>query len=234
MGHFDPRVVCAEPDLLSHLFRFTFPIDDFEDAFEDLVVEDEITACACCCMPGTGRRSGGRAPRQGPPRAMARRGATAGPEQEGVVVLRVRPFSHLRGATSKQGRGAGFLGMSTSSQAQPEQPEKLVMRPGGKGHAEVAVTLLNRTTVVQPEEPKAEEKVSPTRSVNLSRNLVRGGIALLTPSLAIPRAGRRERASEGVLAAAVQGNISPAHPRREGVRRRKPGHPPHQVLPDER
>lgn len=79
------------------------------------------------------------------------------------------PYSHLRGATSKQGRGAGFLGMSTSSQAQPEQPEKLVMRgPGGKGHAEVAVTLLNRTTVVQPEEPKAEEKVSPTRSVNLS------------------------------------------------------------------
>jgi len=63
---------------------------------------------------------------------------------------------------SKQARGAnvgGFLGLS-SSNISNEQPEKLVMKgPGGKGSAEVAVTLLNRKSV-QEESPstKANEE----------------------------------------------------------------------------
>jgi len=158
-----------------------FSIDDFEDAFEDLVVEDE-DHCLCVLLYA----------RDGPTFRWkgAKAGAAAGDGEKGSNNLGQNkkvslfsgyvPYSHLRGATSKQGRGAGFLGMSTSSQAQPEQPEKLVMRgPGGKGHAEVAVTLLNRTTVVQPEEPKAEEKDE-----------------------------KREKGLKGFLAAAVQGNIS--------------------------
>ena len=75
-AHFDPRVVCADPIFSLIFSRFTFRSTTLRTPSRTSSWRTRITACACCCMPGTGRRSGGRAPRQGPPRAMARRGAT--------------------------------------------------------------------------------------------------------------------------------------------------------------
>ena len=149
-----------------------FSIDDFEEAFEDLIVEDE-DHCLCVLLYArdgpTFQWKGSNTPKEekGAKSNSLKDSSAADVEAEADDQLNLSksnknnktkvslfsgyvPYSQLWRAVSKQARGSnvgGFLGMSSGSVSN-EQPEKLVMRgPGGKGHAEVAVTLLNRKSV---------------------------------------------------------------------------------------
>ena len=149
-----------------------FSIDDFEDAFEDLIVEDE-DHCLCvllyardgptfkwkgsAAMRNKDGDGPGRAAQAGKAESKAGRSNNLGQNTKVSLFSGYVPYSHLWKAVRRQARGnnvGNFLGFSNGNQVSNEQPEKLVMRgPGGKGHAEVAVTLLNRKTTVHADPP---------------------------------------------------------------------------------
>ena len=164
-----------------------FAIDDFEDAFEDLIVEDE-DHCLCVLLyardgptfsssggdgggitsppqqSGNGKKKKNGGEREGSKGSKSSQGAKKVSLFSGYV-----PYSHVWKAVGKDARGSnvgGFLGIgSSNSNSFSEKPEKLVMKgPGGVGHAEVAVTLLNRKSVhaaaVEGGEGNGEEKAS--------------------------------------------------------------------------
>ena len=177
----------AEPEMAYP--QIYFSIDDFENAFEDLVVQDE-DHCMCVLLyardgPTFKWKGGGKEQKKKKNGEdddnqddIAKEAAFMSKSKKVSLFSGYVPYSQLFKVVSKQSRGShmsGFLGMSSSNQHN-EQPEKLVMRgPGGKGMAEVAVTLLNRKSVhtveVSPPTPQEDAKGNGSQSSKEGKGL---------------------------------------------------------------
>ncbi|QDZ26062.1 DUF2045 domain-containing protein [Chloropicon primus] len=181
-----------------------FSIDDFEDAFEDLIVEDE-DHCLCVLLyardgPTFKWKGSAAATAQGD---QGKKSNNLGQNKKVSLFSGYVPYSHLWKAVSKQARGTsvgGFLGISSGSATSNEQPEKLVMRgPGGKGHAEVAVTLLNRKTVHTtdplPDPSEGGEGAEQVRNADEGKRGLRGLFAAMQSNISLPIIGSRSPSS---------------------------------------